>query len=202
MQAVQLNPGSEKLAAQRALIGQKYADYLLQQSTLLSTNNLPGNIDLLTKASQLECTNRVSIAAALSALEEERQAMIKHAESLETTDVDDMVTGTEQIQNFIQFDEDLRKMLIENTAVVAKVEGRLNELDAACNFRDERRIAIRSENLWSDENLKTIESRAVAKLHEQGFQQLLQYQNPDPSLGDKMVCCLIKAILAGDERFD
>ncbi len=200
--ALQLNPDNEKLLAERKLIGQEYADDLLQQSYSLDTNDLPGKIRLLQSASQVDCTNQIEITAVASALQQERTAMLKRAESLESADLIALVAGTEDLQGFFPFDADLRKILIENPAVIANVEKQLNQLGTTGNFKEQRRLALRSEKLWDDDNLKTIEVKAVEKLHESGFQDLLLSKNSDPSLGNKMICYLIKGLLAGDQEFD
>src|SRR5580692_4863108 len=74
--ALQVNPDNEKLLAEKKLIGQKYADDLLQQSSSLPTNDLTDKIKLLQSAAQVDCTNKIAIASAASDLEQERTAML------------------------------------------------------------------------------------------------------------------------------
>ncbi len=197
LDGLKASPKNKELLAQKTRLGELYAEKLQQEAAHLPTNNLVERVELLQQAENLGSTNHTAISTALRSLKDQRAEIHKRADNLAaSTNLAEMVAGTEALSEYIKFDPELTKKLIENSSVSAHVEALLLQLAAGNDPRRLRTLALRSREIWHTDTINRTGDRITAQLRQSGLKALIPTPALDASLGCKTVTCFIGALLA------
>jgi S1-C subfamily serine protease len=153
-------------------------------------------VSLLQQAENLESSNHTEVTAELRTLKDQRAEIRKRADNLvATSNLAEIVAEAEALSDYMKFDPELSKTVVENAAMSARVENLLTQM-AANDPRRARNLSLRCREIWRTESLNRRAEQFTANLRQSGLKALVPPGAPDASMGSAAVACLIGALLA------
>ena len=189
------------LQVERSRIGSLYAQELLKQESSLPTNNLVQRIEVLEKASSVDCPNHAAIAASLSTLQSVRADLLNRADHLIASDnISAVLNDAELLRVYADSDQDLYQKLVYSGRASSNALRLLRALESSEHPLSVKVMCQRCKAIWGCSEFVSMAKRLDLKLRQAGLKTIVPTLAADASFGNQSVYHLISILLNPDDQ--